>query len=118
MWAFQGGVSQMQPVLKEIVIEASRALAQLDADRLEELALSCEALNKDFAVGALQDRSLLAEQVREASGDMAVFTCILDATRANMDVLNRVRERRTERLEYGQPLVRNWERAGNGHGDN
>jgi alpha-D-ribose 1-methylphosphonate 5-triphosphate synthase subunit PhnI len=118
MWGYQGGVSQMQPVLKEIVVEASRALAQLDADRLEELALSCQALNKDVSAGTLQDRSLLAKQVREASGDMAVFSRILDATRANLDVLNRARERRTERLEYGQPLVRNWVRAENGHGDN
>ncbi len=28
------------PELKELVVEASRALARLDADRLEELALS------------------------------------------------------------------------------
>ena len=37
------------PKLKELVVEASRALARLDADRLEELALSCQALNRDLA---------------------------------------------------------------------
>ncbi len=36
------------PELKELVVEASRALARLDAPRLEELALSCEALNRDL----------------------------------------------------------------------
>jgi hypothetical protein len=35
-------------LLKDLVIEASRALARLDADRLEELALSCQALNRDL----------------------------------------------------------------------
>ena len=35
--------------LKGLVVEASRALARLDADRLEELALSCQALNRELA---------------------------------------------------------------------
>lgn len=108
----------MQPILKEIVVEASRALAQLDAERLEELALSCQALNRDFAAGTMQDRSLLAVQAHQANREMAVFSHVLDATRANLEVLNRARERRANRLEYGQPLVRNWVRTGNGHGDN
>jgi hypothetical protein len=38
-----------RPKLKELVVEASRALAQLDAERLEELALSCQALNRELA---------------------------------------------------------------------
>ena len=37
-----------QPELKELVREASRALASLDAGRLEELALSCQALNREL----------------------------------------------------------------------
>ena len=34
------------PELKELVVEASHALARLDAARLEELALSCQALTR------------------------------------------------------------------------
>ena len=37
---------RVRPELKELVVEASRALARLDADRLEEMALSCQALNR------------------------------------------------------------------------
>ena len=36
------GARREHPELKELVVEASRALARLDADRLEELALSCQ----------------------------------------------------------------------------
>ena len=42
------GTRRDYPELKELVAEASRALAQLDAGRLEELALSCQALNRDL----------------------------------------------------------------------
>lgn len=108
----------MQPAMREIVVEASRALARLDADRLEELALSCQALNREFVSASLQDRSLLAAQARDAAGEMAVFSKVIEATGANLEVLHRARERRGNRLEYGQPLVRNWVPAENGHGDN
>jgi len=117
MRAFQRGESQMQPVLKEIVFEASRALARLDADRLEELALSCQALNRDYSAASLQDRSLLAAEARETNREMKVFSRILDMTQANLGVLDRSRERQSECLEYGQPVMRLWN-AENGHGDN
>ena len=42
MQAFQQYVSC--PHLRELVVEATLALARLDAERLEELALSCRAL--------------------------------------------------------------------------
>jgi hypothetical protein len=108
----------MQPALREIVVEASRALARLDADRLEELALSCQALNRDLAPIPMSDRSLLAAQARDAAGEMAVFSKVIEATRANLEVLQRARERHLNRLEYGQPLMRNWIPAEQDHGDN
>jgi len=40
------GQSPTNIELKAIVAEASRALAALDALRLEEMALSCEVLNR------------------------------------------------------------------------
>lgn len=93
------------PELKQLVAEASRALATLDADRLEELALSCQALNRDLmppdASASAANRRRLARQAREATTDMAVFSHVLDATRANLKVLNRLRELRAGRFGYG-----------------
>jgi hypothetical protein len=115
--------------LKELVVEASRALAQLDAERLEELALSCKALNRDLVLGELAQgdgdgRAALAIEAREAVGDMAVLARVLEATRANLDVMNRLRELRAGRLgyragrlEYGVQAP-GWRRTESGHGDN
>ncbi len=70
--------------LKELVIEASRALARLDADRLEELALSCQALNRDLPLPASPERAALAVEARAAAGEMAAFARVIEATRANL----------------------------------
>lgn len=117
-----------RPRLKDLVAEASQALSRLDAERLEELALSCQALNRDLVLGdrtnADQDtRKALAAECREAVGDMAVFARVLDATRANLHVMNRLRELREGRLEYrGGPLeygrseAQSWRRTGSGQG--
>ncbi len=94
----------MRPKLKELVVEASQALARLDAERLEELALSCQALNRDLAEADRDARAALAVESREAVGDMAVFARVLEATRANLNVMNRLRELREGRLEYAEAL--------------
>ena len=86
------GDHRCNPQLRELVVEASLALARLDAERLEELALSCQALNRDLAGRARRERDI-ERQAREASGEMAVFGRVLDATRANLEVMNRLRER-------------------------
>jgi hypothetical protein len=110
-----GGVN---PGLRGLVVEASRALARLDADRLEELALSCQALNRDLAVQKPRERAALAEQAREAAVDMAIFSRVLEATRANLNVMLRLRELRDGRLEYREDQVRGWMGPGSEHGDN
>jgi hypothetical protein len=124
------GESRGRPKLKELVVEASLALARLDADRLEELALSCQALNRDLAQsdlahGDAADREALAIECKEAEGDMAVFARVLEATRANLNVMNRLRELRAGRLEYredhveyGGPPATGWVRTESGHGNN
>ena len=89
------------PKLKDLVVEASRALARLDADRLEELALSCQTLNRDLAPSDVTGRRALALQAREAAGDMAIFARVLAATRANLKVMRRLRDLRLGLLEYG-----------------
>jgi aminopeptidase N len=99
------GVRRKQPGLRELVVEAARALARLDADRLEELSLSCQALNRDLTAVSAENRKVLARQAREAAGDMATFARVLEATRANLDVMNRLRELRAGRVEYSQRQV-------------
>lgn len=112
--------------LKDLVIEASQALARLDTARLEELALSCQALNRDLSERDLarmdgNARQELVLGAREAVGDMAVFARVLEITRDNLNVMNRLREfrvgwskYRAEQLEYGGPQVQEWRRTGGG----
>ena len=97
MQAFQQYVSC--PHLRELVVEATLALARLDAERLEELALSCRALNRDLAGLSEAEGAERNRQARDASGEMAVFGRVLDATRANLEVMDRLSERRGRR-EY------------------
>ena len=94
------GMLRNNPELREVVVEASLALARLDEERLEELAQCCQALNRDFSAVGKAERDEIARQARDASDEMAVFGRVLDATRANLEVMNRVRERRAARLEY------------------
>jgi hypothetical protein len=114
----EAGGSRVHPALKELVSEASRALARLDADRLEELAASCEALNRELRPIEKEQWVKMAKQAKEAEGDMRVFSRVLQVTRANLSVINRLREMRTGRLEYGEERTQLLERAGSSHGDN
>lgn len=114
-------VRRVRPALKELVLEASRALAQLDASRLEELALSCQALNRELAEPNTDLVPALASQALEASGDMAVFARVLEVTRANLNVMRRLRDLHRDRLEYREPQIGSgwsWKSGESGHGDN
>ena len=115
----------MRPMLKELVVEASRALALLDADRLEELALSCQALNRDLTQADAEARAALAREAQAATGDLAVFGRVLEVTRANLNVMNRLRELRGGPLEYsagrfepGEAQAPQWPRSESGYGNN
>lgn len=122
----QQGKSQVRPELRQLVREASQALARLDAERLEELAQCCQALNREIrsrkpnGQGNTDPQGAeLARQAREAAGEFVVFTRVLEATRANLDVLSRLRAFEQEQLEYGRTQTPglNWARpeATNGH---
>lgn len=113
----QSGECRVRPELKELVLEASRGLAQLDAERLEELALSCRALNCGLTGADVAERAKLAREAREAAGDLAVFARVLEATRANLHVLKRLREMRVGRPEYGPELAREWALTEGSHGN-
>lgn len=106
--------SGAHPELKQLVAEASRSLARLDADRLQELALSCQALNRNRTPADGE----LTRQARDASAEMAVFARVLEATRANLQVMRRLRQVRTGCLEYGERQVLGWSRTEGSHGDN
>lgn len=95
------GLRPTNPELRELVVEASLSLARLDAERLEELALWCRDFNRDLIEVGKADVAEWARQAREASGEMAVLGRVLEATRANLEVMKRLRERRAARLEYG-----------------
>ena len=112
------GEHRGHPKLRDLVVEASRSLARLDAGRLEELALCCQALNRDLVCGDGTARAALACEAREAVQDMAVFARVLEATRANLNVMNRLRELRGGRLEYREGQMQQWVRTENGHGNN
>ena len=93
---------QTHPELRELVVEASQALARLDGKRLEELALSCHALNRDLTLLFPDERRELTRQAIEAAADMAVFARVLDVTRSNLKVMQRLRELRAGRLDYSE----------------
>lgn len=112
------GASRVRPELKKLVVEASQALARLDAERLEELALSCQALNRELTPLHGDERGKLVREVREAAQDMAVFARVLEATRANLEVMNRLRDLRMGRLEYSERQARGWARTESEHGNN
>ncbi|HEY1896953.1 MAG TPA: hypothetical protein VGG62_11800 [Terracidiphilus sp.] len=119
----QLGNGRFNAELKAMVVEASLALARLDAERLEELALSCRALNRDLSARSGQERLEMAREGLELTGEMAVFERVLEATRANLDVMSRVRELRAGQREYGSSVRlrssarREWVRTGDGDGN-
>jgi hypothetical protein len=103
--------------LKEVVIEASRALACLDARRLEELALSCHELQWDLHSRSELNHISLEHQARSAAGEMATFARVLEVTRANLDVLNRISELRAGRYAYTGTQCRKSLQAESEHGE-
>jgi hypothetical protein len=119
----QLGDGRFNTELKAMVVEASLALARLDAERLEELALSCRALNRDLCARSGQEGRELAQEGRELIGEMAVFERVLEATRANLEVMGRLRELRAGKREYGSSFSLGssgkveWRRKGNGNGN-
>ena len=113
-----GGESRARPALKVLVLEASRALAQLDANRLEELAGSCQALNRVLDLSNDLERATWAGEARGVSSEMAVLARVLEATQANLQVIRRLGEMRAGRAEYGPRPGRAWTSTERNDGDN
>lgn len=89
--------NRSNPELKIVVAEVLEALTRLDMDRLEELARWLHSREGDFLAPRGEER---IEQARGAAKEMAILARVLDATRANVSVMRRLRELRAGNLEY------------------
>lgn len=87
---------------KDTLVDASRALALLDADRLEEMALSCAALMREQQGAHLHTNRQGEPGFDDAGQEMAIFARVIEATSVNLHVMRRLRAARTHQLEYGQ----------------
>jgi len=98
--------------LKGIVQQATAALIAMDAERLEELALCCADLNREWDES---DASMqTATELRGAGSELSLLKSILQETRANLTVLTRlhtIRLRETLFLESRQDSSRAEEEA-------
>ena len=114
----QREASAQRMPLKALVIDASRALARLDTERLQELACCCNALIHGLQTEDLRFHSCLAWEAAQASKEMSVFARVLQGTRANLDVIERLHDARLGRLEYSAAPGERWPRVENGNGNN
>jgi hypothetical protein len=105
------------PQLKELVGEASQALACLDTMRLEELAQCCQTINREMTPANSAVRADHARQAGEAAEELAVFARVMEATRANLNVMKRLRELCCGRLEYSGEQIRQWPSSESGNGN-
>lgn len=104
--------------VKDIVVDARRALARLDAERLEEIAMSCQALDHALSQEDVEGGCELQRAGGAAKQEMAVLARVLEMTQANRNVLNRGREMRATRLEYGRGVESFRNNAEIRYGDN
>jgi hypothetical protein len=89
-----------EPDLRAMVHEACLALARLDAERLEQLAMACCTLQ--LPRGTCEERAALVRQAGDAAPEMAVFARVLAATRENLQVMRRLQALREGRASsYG-----------------
>jgi hypothetical protein len=86
---------------KSLIVEAAGALARLDADRLEEMALSCEALNRRPVPAGSSWSEAATPVLNDLRREIAILARVLEATRVNMNVLRRLGRSRLTAIEYG-----------------
>lgn len=98
MLASRRGV--VRPQIKDVVLEASRSLAHLDAEKLEELAASCKALNREQSHAGARMNIQLAREAIDSQRELAFLASVLEATRANLRVLRHLNGLYKDRAEY------------------
>ncbi len=99
-----------------MLVEASQALARLDADRLEEIAHCCEALVSNLDLPARQG---CAPRFSSGEDGRAVlrFKRVINATRANRTILRSLCGGTSAPLEYGPLPVGVGSTVESQHGD-
>ena len=96
------GVHSKDRKLETLLTEASQALVQLDAARLEELAVSCTALVRESDSRTGQERVAVSRIQRELSA----FGRTVEATGANLCVLRGLQDRHFVPPDYGPRALR------------
>lgn len=82
------------------VAAATDALARLNADRLEEMARTCDELSRGIhSVDSVCEALALERQ--EAVHEMTILSAVIEATRVNRRVLRRLGEARPPAIGYG-----------------
>lgn len=114
------GAALARSGLRTLIAEASQSLAHLDASRLEELALACQALSGALPDQTAEEREEVFREMRAAAGEMEILARVLEATRGNLRVMQRLRDLRAGRIEYTEGQARGWAAAegaegGDGH---
>jgi hypothetical protein len=89
--------------LNQLVGEASRSLVRLDADRLEELALSCQAFQRSLSTVQGDAPAMTSQAALEVRRHMATFGRVLEVTHGNLDVSRQIRNFEAGLLEYMAP---------------
>lgn len=97
--------SDEMPVLKEWLLEATRSLAYLDAERLEELAASCRLLNRQ-----VEERTaiIVATEALSAKDEIVVLKRVLEVTAQNLRVVRQRGSSHLECADYRESLIPAW----------
>ena len=96
-------------VVRQLIEETAHALAHLDSKRLEELTEICRSLNGSLETVALNFDTEGCADRRRLVPDLVVLRSVLDVTKANFYILERlVRPVDYDRLGYGFDLRQVW----------
>jgi hypothetical protein len=104
-------VQKQIPDLGGLLDETSQALVRLDVGRLEEIALSCEDLMRDWRSESPNVLSAPSIDRGNAGRGMGAFKRLLELTNANRTFMRGLVSMRGKRLEYGRIAVNTNPRA-------
>ncbi|HWA94481.1 MAG TPA: hypothetical protein VG844_07750 [Terracidiphilus sp.] len=99
----QSAIQTQAIELQALLFEASRALSRFDANRLEELALSCQALNRNLPEIHTSIRALPPAGARTARNHLATLARVIEVTRGNLAVIRQISTFEAGILEYARP---------------
>ncbi len=102
--------------LKNVAIEASQALASLDAERLEALVVSLTRADRNGR--SLSEELTTVEEAVAAVGSMSLLAKMLEATRANLRVIEQAADMTNGSAGYGPGAASRWNAMERAHGDN